>query len=237
MEVKYQERKQMLQTTANPPQVKETSSLSMLATMGSVGCMAGVLIVMTYQLTFDRIQRQKQQYLLQSVFEVLPGTKTVKNYKVENGGQLAPTKDQKGLVVYAGYTESGKLTGVAIESHGQGFQDILRVLYGYSPEKQCIIGMKVLESKETPGLGDKIEKDAHFLENFRELDVSLDAQDKAVVHPIEVVKLGSKTQKWQIDAITGATISSKAIGNILRASSTKMAPLIRKNLARLKGER
>ena len=30
-----------------------------------------------------------------------------------------------------------------------------------------VIGMKVLESKETPGLGDKIEKDSAFVAEFR----------------------------------------------------------------------
>ena len=45
-----------------------------------------------------------------------------------------------------------------------GYQDVIRILlYGYSPEHQAIVGMRVLESRETPGLGDKIEKDPAFL--------------------------------------------------------------------------
>jgi Na+-translocating ferredoxin:NAD+ oxidoreductase subunit G len=48
-------------------------------------------------------------------------------------------------------------------------------LYGYNPSTQTVVGFYVLESKETPGLGDKIEKDENFLANFRELSVALSA--------------------------------------------------------------
>ena len=44
-----------------------------------------------------------------------------------------------------------------------GYQDVIRVLYGYSFDTEAIIGIRVLESKETPGLGDKIETDPDFL--------------------------------------------------------------------------
>ncbi len=82
-------------------------------------------------------------------------------------------KTSRRQVVYAGYDENDKLVGVAVEASGQGFADILRILYGYDPDKQKIVGFYVLESKETPGLGDKIEKDLNFLANFKALDVSL----------------------------------------------------------------
>ncbi len=61
----------------------------------------------------------------------------------------------------------GRLVGVAMEAEGKGFQDTIRLIYGYSPDKQQVIGMEVLESKETPGLGDKIIKDEEFLDEFR----------------------------------------------------------------------
>ena len=49
----------------------------------------------------------------------------------------------------------------------QGYADVVRVLYGYDPACACIVGMTVLESKETPGLGDKIDTDPDFLLNFK----------------------------------------------------------------------
>jgi electron transport complex protein RnfG len=133
-------------------------------------------------------------------------------------------------LVYAGYDDQRSLVGLAVEAQGMGYQDVIRLLYGYSFADDAIVGIRVLESKETPGLGDKIETDPDFLENFRRLDVSLTADGTTVAHPIESVKRGEKEQPWQVDAITGATISSKAIANILSKSTAYWVPRIRRGL-------
>jgi electron transport complex protein RnfG len=93
----------------------------------------------------------------------------------------------------------------------------------------------VLDSRETPGLGDKIEKDPAFLANFERLDVSLSKDGTALAHPIVAVKHGKKTSPWQIDAITGATVSSFAIGDILRDSAGKWVPRLAPRLEQFKG--
>ena len=73
-----------------------------------------------------------------------------------------------------------------------GYADIISILYGYAPEKQAVIGIYVLASKETPGLGDKIEKDENFLANFIALDVSLKDDLSALKHEVIPVKNGEK---------------------------------------------
>ncbi len=78
-------------------------------------------------------------------------------------------------IVYAAYDAEGKLVGVAIAAAGMGYQDTIRLLYGYSPDKDAIVGFQVLESRETPGLGDRIGSDPDFLANFAALSVKLDA--------------------------------------------------------------
>ncbi len=105
-----------------------------------------------------------------------------------------------------------------------GYADIIRVLYGYDPRRQSIVGLRVLESRETPGLGDKIETDQSFIANFAAPDVSLNADGTGLANPIEATKHGEKTHLWQVDAITGATISSFAIAEILRNSATTWVP-------------
>ena len=118
---------------------------------------------------------------------------------------------------------------MAIEASGLGFADVLRILYGYDPEKQAVVGFYVLESKETPGLGDKIEKDDNFLANFIALDVSLNENQDALKNKVVPVKQGDKENAWEVDGITGATISSRAIGNIIGESTERLVPLIYKN--------
>jgi electron transport complex protein RnfG len=108
--------------------------------------------------------------------------------------------------VYGGYDELGDFVGYAMPAAGPGFQDTIGLLYGYQPDEKIVVGMEVLESRETPGLGDKIYKDAAFVGGFSAL---------SVVPEIIAVKKGTKTRPNEIDAITGATISSKAVVRII----------------------
>ncbi|MEN8131000.1 MAG: FMN-binding protein [Pseudomonadota bacterium] len=110
---------------------------------------------------------------------------------------------------------------------------MVRTLYGYSPTCECIVGIKVLDSKETPGLGDKVETDKDFLANFEALDARLNEDKSAMLHDIKTVKHGSKTQPWLIDAISGATITSKAIGRGLAESTRRNLPLLARHLDQL----
>ena len=66
--------------------------------------------------------------------------------------------------------------------------------------------------------------------NFERLDVALTDDLSAVANPIEFVQPGKKEQPWQVDGITGATISSTAIANILNASTSYWIPRIRRGL-------
>ena len=132
---------------------------------------------------------------------------------VYKNGELIPTtetvKDEQ--PIYGGYDDDGGFIGYAIPGAGPGFQDTIGLLYGYQPDRQLVIGMEVLESRETPGLGDKIYKDADFVANFKEL----------LVEPeIVAVKKGKKSKPNEVDAITGATISSKAVVRIINETHT-----------------
>jgi electron transport complex protein RnfG len=114
--------------------------------------------------------------------------------------------------VYLGFAGDGTMTGFAISGAETGYADVIEALFSYNPTDTIIIGFKVLDSKETPGLGDKIFKDAAFQTNFTALKVTPE---------IIPVKIGEKKSANEVEAITGATISSKAIVRLLNASITK----------------
>lgn len=207
------------------------SSMEMLRAMVGIGLLCALLIVLTFEGTLPRIERNKAAALEQAIFKVLPGiTQTATFYLDQNQNFSASSPEgQVEQPVYAGYDENGKLVGFAIPASGQGYADILRILYGYDPDREAIVGFHVLESKETPGLGDKIEKDPNFLANFEALDVSLTADQSELKNTVVPVKNGTKKNPWEVDAITGATISSRAIGNIIGASTEQWIPLLYKN--------
>jgi electron transport complex protein RnfG len=222
-----------------PLQGAAPSSARMIRGLVGVAALSGLVIAMVFQMTLPTIKAKKAKRLQEAVFEVVPDAKRVMTFKLGEDGTFSPLvgEDEKSVMIYAGYGEEDTLLGVAIEARGQGYQDVIKVLYGYSPEKASIVGMKVLESKETPGLGDKIAKDSDFQANFRDLDVQLAEDGTRLKHPIETVKKGSALENWQIDAITGATISSNAIGKLLNESAQERIPQIVRNLTRLEGRK
>ena len=208
-----------------------TTGLSMIMTMGVLGLLCAILIVLAYRSTYAAIAANKARYLEQAIFEVLPDTTKKITFTVD-GDKLRPLAagEQAPVEYYAGYDNQQRLTGIAVPTAGQGFQDVLKILYGYAPACHCIVGMKVLESRETPGLGDKIETDPTFRANFEALQIELTADNNTIVNPIVLVKPRQKTNPWEIDAISGATISSRAIADMLTKSTAVAIPLLEKNL-------
>ena len=183
------------------------SSLRLVLTLAIAGLVSGIAIIGIYESTLPTITANKARELREAVFKVLPGVSQMQAL-VSRDGELvvvaAPDKDEP--VIYGGYDEAQAFVGYAIPAAGPGFQDTIAILYGYIPGKKQVVGMEVLESRETPGLGDKIYKDAVWVAGFSALSVEPE---------IIAGKKGTKSSPNEIDAITGATISSKAVVRII----------------------
>jgi electron transport complex protein RnfG len=183
------------------------SSMRLVLTLAIAGLLSGIAIIGIYESTLPTITANKARELREAVFKVLPGVEQMQAL-VYRDGQLvaveAPEKDEP--VVYGGYDQAGEFAGYAIPAQGPGFQDTIALIYGYKPDDKMVVGMEVLESRETPGLGDKIYKDADFVGAFRALSVE---------PTITAVKKGTSSMPNEVDAITGATISSKAVVRII----------------------
>jgi len=208
----------------------------LVRTLGLVAALSGLLVVLTDQITAPYIAENRRQAVERAVFQVLPGAVRRSDFLVTPEGNLVPaTPGAAGETLYAGYDGQGRLIGVALQGAARGYQDLVRLLFGYSHDCRCVVGMTVLQMAETPGLGDKAASDPAFLANFQALDASLDGKGSALAHPIETVKHGGKHAPWQIDAISGATITSKAVGRALDASAERYLPAIERHLVALRG--
>jgi electron transport complex protein RnfG len=187
----------------------------MMGTLGTAGFCSGLALVGIFLATAPLIERNRAEALEAAIYRVLPGAKSRKAFVVREGTLTAFESPGGSLpreeAVYAGYDEEGRALGFAIPAEGPGFQDTIKILYGYDPNRRRVVGMEVLESKETPGLGDKIFKDEEFVENFSDLAI-----DPAVV----LVKKG-RTQANEVDAISGATISSGAVVRIINGANAR----------------
>lgn len=192
---------------------KEPGSLRLVLTLAVAGMLSGLAVAGAYQITKPIIDANNARALRAAVFTVVPGSAQLQRLALRDG-RLVPVGEDEQVaepVLYGAYDEAGRFLGYAIDGSGPGFQDIIHLLYGYDPQTQRVIGMEVLESRETPGLGDKIYKDEDFVANFSSL---------AVAPLITVVKDGAGADN-EVDAITGATISSKAVVKIINEANER----------------
>ena len=207
----------MTDITENDPATEAAPSIApkMIFVLGLAGLLSGLLIVVVYVVTLPLVTANRARALREAVFKVVPGSSALQQLVEQDGELIVSVEESEGPSIYAAYDDQGSFLGYAIPGQGVGFQDVIRLIYGFDPRGHRIVGMEILESKETPGLGDKIFKDAAFQENFRALEISPE---------IVLVKNGTKTSAFEVDGITGATISSKAVVKILNVANQEWLP-------------
>ena len=203
------------------PEETQVSMLRLIATLAVAGALAGLLIVMVNLHTKPIIDEYRAEQLRLAVYEVLPG---VTSYRTvyRSGDELlsevpAGSKESDYRQAYIGYDDNGDVVGVAVSRGESGFADVVLVIFGFEPDTGILLGKKVLESKETPGLGDKIFKDLDFVQQFFDRPQT----------PLKAIKAGTgKGLPGEIDAITGATISSKVVVSIINNGVADWQPLL-----------
>ena len=203
------------------PQKKPASTFRLVATLAVAGTLAGLLIVLVNQHTKPIIDKYKAEQLQKAVYEVLPGTDRYDTYYLVDSSLSLNlpegAKESEYKRVYVGYDADKKLNGVAMSRGESGFQDVIMIIFGVDPITGKLKGMKVLDSKETPGLGDKIFKDMAFVNQF------FAGPDT----PLIPVKPGTgKGKPGEIDTITGATISSKKLVEIINHALEEWKPIL-----------
>jgi len=208
------------QPEAGAPVEPEASSSKLLLTLSTAGALAGLLIVIVYQATQPTIQAYKAMKLQEAVSEVLGAPERWDTLYVVDDRLVGepPTGVDEGSLdtIFRGYRADGTPVGYAISGAEPGFQDIIELIFGYDSRTKSVLGMKVLTSKETPGLGDKIEKDASFVGAFVGAEV-----------PLLGVKTGRATGAAnEIDMITGATISSRTVIGIINNRLERLGPIL-----------
>lgn len=214
------------------PRAATTPAWAMLRTLGGIALISGLLVALVYQFTLPIIAENQRVLTEKAVFRVLPGAVGKRDFVITPEGGLAPAETgASGDLIYGAYDAEGRLLGLAITGSGPGYAGPVKVMFAYDPSCDCITGSKVLQSNETPGFGDKLDFDPDFLKNFEALDARLDAAGTALANAIVTVKHGTKSEPWQIDAITGATISSKAMGRAANSAAQRAVPAIERDLA------
>jgi Na+-translocating ferredoxin:NAD+ oxidoreductase subunit G len=202
-----------------PPPEAKAQPWRLLATLGGAGMVSGLLIVLVFGATLPTIEANKAVRLEAAIREVLRAPDRYVALYVVGGALTAeppPGSESRRLErVFVGYRGDDPV-GFAIMAGEPGFQDVIGLIFGYDPRTRQVLGMKVLETKETPGLGDKIEKDP-FMSQFVGADTPLVG--------VKTKDPASKDRR-QIQLVTGATISSRTVIRAINNALARVGPLL-----------
>jgi electron transport complex protein RnfG len=149
----------------------------------------------------ERIAQNKLNETLNQIPQIVPAA--------EEGRQI----ERGGRTFYEALA-GGERVGWVIPASGSGFAGQIEILIGVDPRLEQITGMYVLSQVETPGLGDKI-RNPEWRDQF----------DEKPADPLEVVTTGEAGAK-EIQAITGATISSEAVTKTVNRAIPAARPLL-----------
>jgi len=168
----------------------ESTFINMVLRLFVVVGVAGAVLGFVYVQTFDVIAAAKQKKLQEAIGKVVPAFDTLVVYS------RMPDTGKDSLTFYEAY-KNDSLVGTAIETYTEkGFSGVFKIMVGFDP-KGVIIKTSVLEHKETPGLGDKMDKKKSDWSN------QFNGKDPKT-YKLSVTKDGG-----DVDAITAATISSR----------------------------
>lgn len=169
--------------------------VKMIVVLLIISCASGAVLALSYAVTNPKIQQQQLEKLQESVLKVIP--EATKMQEVQKDG----------FTVYIGLDDQGNKKGIAFPASGSGFNGVIELMVGYNPTEGKLTGIEVLSMSETPGLGAKITE-----ESFRGQFKGKPVEDKFIV-------------KQDVQAISGATISSTAVTKAIKASLDKIVKL------------
>lgn len=190
-------------------------SVRMIVVLSLIAMVSAAVLSVVYGKTSVIIEENAARALESSVLEVLPGTSTVNIIRRSpdelgvDDPQEMREKGQETTIIYQGVDAQGKIVGYAFVGEGNGYGGVIRVLVGVDEASDQIVNLKVLNHAETPGLGSRIEE-----EGFRSQFVG-----KTVDDPIAL--------NQDIDSISGATISSRAVADAVRTGLRDTVALYR----------
>jgi electron transport complex protein RnfG len=122
---------------------------------------------------------------------------------IPEGEEFEPIKKGEEIICYKAYDKAGKLIGTAFKAFGKGYSSVVEVMVGMLNDGN-ISAIKILSQNETPGLGAKIIE-PEFTNQF---------------------KNKSSEDLNEVEAITGATISSKAVINAVAKRAEEIKGII-----------
>jgi len=158
----------------------------------AMGVVFALLLAGAQTTLSERIRENQQRALNEAIAEVVPNVADTEELEID-GNRVFKCLDQ-----------DRNLSGWAVQASGTGFVDKITLVVGLTSSADKITGIKVIENLETPGLGNKIV--GPWADQYKNMSTKQE---------ITVKKSGADPDQNQIDAITGATWSSRYVTDIV----------------------
>lgn len=171
--------------------------------LGIIALIAGTMLVMADNGTRDEIARRIAEDLRRSLTQVVPDSEHDNNLledRIVLHEPLEFSDHEEGITIYRARL-NGEVKAVALQVIGMGYSGAIRIMMSIRSDGS-VMGVRVIQHAETPGLGDKIEIERdNWIEGFN--GKSLASHEP---HLWAVKKDGGS-----FDQFTGATITPRAV--------------------------
>lgn len=193
-----------------------SKSYRLILVLTTTAVLSGLLLSFLNLHTRPLIVAHQNRVLNDALSSVLPGCDKIEEQFYDN------------KQFYFGYDKGENVKGIAFLTEGNGFQSKLRILVGMNANLTQIVKIRILEQKETPGLGTKIETDPSSKTSPEWFPNQFDGLN--ITRKIAYVKNQTPDKSnGEIMAITGATISSKAVIDIINAALVENSRILKEN--------
>ncbi len=173
---------------------KESTFLNMTLTLFVITIVAGVSLGFINDITKGPKAEAKLARKTSALKNVLP---EFNNNPVQEVSLIKSDLTKDSIEIYPAFLDEVQAGTAVVGSSEKGFSGLVKIMVGFHPDG-TINNIAVLEQKETPGLGTKM-KDEKFIRQFREKNPSS-------------FNLKVKKDQGDVDALTGATITTRAFG-------------------------
>lgn len=185
-----------MSTVAEPTYRKRVGYQSSL--LGGFSTLAAALLMLGYNSTYEPIAQRQADDLLESLSQVLPDS--LHDNNLLDNAIIIDDSNGKPLTIYRAMKEQ-HITGFAYRATAQGYAGEIDLMLGVRPDGE-LIGVRVLAHAETPGLGDKIEKQkSNWILGFNGRSLSNTSEGEWHV----------KKDGGRFDQFSGATITPRGV--------------------------
>ena len=210
------------------------SVLRIQAVLVTIALVAGLAIATVHEWTRPMVMAQRGGQLGEAALTVMPGAENYLIYTRDADGRPRLSGDDDRPELFIGLDARGRAVGAAIVASGMGYADTIELVFGLDPDLGQLTGMRVVASRETPGIGTVITDDKEWVESFTRIELPFDDQQR--LQRLQV-RENARFEAGEVDAISGATVSVFSVTRIINHGLADWLPILREDFDELAGGR